>query len=237
MPSEEDSAQIEETSGGENEKGKSMRWLWSTFFANRAPAWTAGATIVLMVFSGLLWKVSDRANETSVASERAFVSFSGPVFVKDIQGNKWKGLNVYYAWSNSGTTPAKDEISEWNMSLGPTVPEKGLNFDNLSQNERMSLVLGPKAGFQLTPVYLSTADLEAVSEGKKHLFFWGWTTYRDIFSGTPRHLSEFCTDVTSAIWTLPDHTSLAADLKTIQPPCPVHNCYDEDCEDYSTRTK
>ncbi len=207
------------------------------FFFGKSGAWTAIFTFVLMVFSGLLWKVNDKATETSIASQRAFVSASGPVIMKDIRGRKWVAVSVYYLWSNSGTTPAKNEASEWNMSLGPTIPGKGLDFDNLPQSERLSLVLGPKAGFQLPPVYLSTEDLEMVAEGKKHLFFWGWTTYRDIFSGTSVHLSEFCTDITSATWTMPDHTNPTADWKTTSPPCPVHNCYDQDCEDYSTRTR
>jgi hypothetical protein len=27
------------------------------------------------------------------------------------------------------------------------------------------------------------------------------------------------------------------DFKTDSPPCPIHNCYDQQCEDYGTRTK
>lgn len=211
--------------------------LANRFFIGKSGAWTAVFTLLLTVFSALLYRVSDKANETSVATQRAFVSFLGPVFVKDVQGKKLMGINVYYAWSNSGTTPAKDEVSEWNMSLGETQPEKGLNFDNLPQNQRLQLVLGPKATFQLNPVYLTVRDLEMISEGKLHLFFWGWTTYRDIFGGTPVRLSEFCTDITSASWTMPDHTNPLVDFKTISPPCPVHNCYDQDCEDYSSRAK
>jgi hypothetical protein len=185
----------------------------------------------------LLWKVSDKANDTSIATQRAFVSFTGPLLVKDIQGRKLKGINVYYAMTNSGTTPASIGILEWNMSLGPTIPQAGVDFDTLSQNERMPLVLGPKAAFQMKPVYLSVEDLETVAESKKHLFFWGWITYRDIFSDTPERLSEFCTDIASATWTRPNHTDPSADFKTDSPPCPIHNCYDQQCEDYNTRTK
>lgn len=197
--------------------------------------WTCIFTGILAVFTVLLYKVNDRANQTSIATQRAFVSSGGPAFAKDIQGGKLKGIKVYYVWSNSGTTPAKGAISEWNMSLGDTLPQKGLNFDDLPQNQRVPLVLGPKAVFQLTPVYLTVQDLEQISEGKEHVFFWGWATYRDIFSDTPTRLSEFCTDITSLTWTIPDHTSPKVDVNTISPPCPIHNCYDEDCTDYSSR--
>jgi hypothetical protein len=89
----------------------------------------------------------------------------------------------------------------------------------------------------MTPIQISSEDLEKVAEGKKHLFVWGWTTYRDIFTGTPKRLSEFCTEVVSITWTKPDHTDAASDINTVNPPCPTHNCYDEDCVDYSSRTK
>jgi hypothetical protein len=202
-----------------------------------AGTWTAIFTGVLIVFSGLLWRVNDKANDTSIATQRAFVSFGGPIFVKDIQGRKLKGINVYYAMSNSGTTPVSAAILEWNMSIGPTSPQKGVDFDTLSQNERVPLVLGPKAGFQMKPVYLSIEDLEMVAENKKHLFFWGWITYRDIFTDTPERLSEFCTDIASATWTRPNHTDPTIDFKTDSPPCPIHNCYDKQCEDYTKRTQ
>lgn len=200
-------------------------------------AWTAIFTGILVLFTALLWRVNDRATETSVAAQRAFISSTGPGIIKDVQGPKWKGVKVYYLWGNSGTTPAKDAVSEWNMSLGSTIPTKGLNFDNLPQNERLSFVMGPKSNFQMVPVYLSTEELEMVADGKKRLFFWGWVTYRDIFSATPIHLSEFCTDITSAVWTTPNHTALTTDWNTVSPPCPVHNCYDEDCEDYTARIR
>lgn len=199
--------------------------------------WTCIFTGFLVVFSGLLYIVSDKANNTSIATQRAFISFGGPGLVKDVQNRKLKGINVYYALSNSGTTPASAAILEWNMSFGPTLPQKGVDFDTLPQKERVPLVLGPKAAFQMSPVYLSLEDLELVSENKKHLFFWGWITYRDIFPDTPMRLSEFCTDIASATWTRQNHTDPAVDFKTDSPPCPIHNCYDQQCEDYSIRTK
>ena len=226
----EDISPVEKSPAPEEPKQSTKRFF-------NPGAWSAIFTGVLVFFTRLLYKVNDRATEASIASQRAFLSFSGPALIKDIQKGKWTGLRVYYLWSNSGTTPAKDGTSEWNMSFGPIVPAKGLDFDSLPQNERHAFVIGPKAAYQLSPVYLSTQDLEAVAENKKHLFFWGWVTYRDIFSGTPLHLTEFCTEITSAVWTQQDHASPAADWNTTSPSCPVHNCYDEDCEDYSTRTR
>jgi hypothetical protein len=214
-----------------------MNWLWNTFFANRAPVWTAAATVVLVVFSGLLWKVSDRTNETSITSQRAFISFSGPYIVADVKDKKMKGTNVYWVMANSGTTPADGVVIESNMSLGQAVPEKGIDFDGLPQTERQKLVLGPKGSYQFKPLYLSIEDWDAIANAKEHLFFWGWVTYHDIFNGTPERLSEFCTDITKVNWNKEDHSDPTGGINTINPPCPTHNCYDEECEDYNERTK
>jgi hypothetical protein len=194
------------------------QWIWDTFFANRASAWTAAATVVLMIFSGLLWLVNQKANETNVATQRAFITFSGPGYAKDVNGKALRGVNVYYGMSNSGTTPAKGAVSQWNLSLGPAVPDSSINFDNLPQAGRITFVLGPKGAIQMKPVYLSVEDMDAVSQGKEHLFFWGWTTYRDIFSSTPKRLSEFCTELDSIVWTKPDHTDASTDISTVNPP-------------------
>ena len=214
-----------------------MRWIWNGLLVNRAPAWTAAATIVLVIFSGLLWKVSDKANETSVITQRAFLNFSGPIFQKKIDGKKLEGITVFYIMDNSGTTPAGAGIQQWNMSLGSTIPEKGLDFDALPQSGRLAFVLGPKANFQTIPINVSTEDLEMVAQGKARLFFWGWASYRDIFAATPPRLSEFCTQILTVTWSKPDHSDPSADIITSSPPCPTHNCYDEDCEDYRRRPR
>lgn len=216
----------------ENESGKRM--LKKAF---NPGIWTTIFTGFLVVFSGLLYEVSHKANETSIVSQRAFVNFSGPAYAKDTQGKILNGVNIYYGITNSGTTPAKNAVSQWNFSLGPIVPDRSTDFEGLPQSERISFVLGPKAFIQLKPVHLSVQDLEAVGQGKEHLFFWGWTTYHDIFPGTPMRLSEFCTEIDSLVWTNSEHTNASTDLNTVNPPCPTHNCYDEDCSDYQTRTK
>src|SRR5271168_4444161 len=134
MPDANDAEDIGKGSQRESSEDKGMlKKIFNT------GVWTCVFTGVLMVFSGLLWKVNENANDTSIATQRAFISFVGPILVKDIQGRKLKGLNVYYGLTNSGTTPASAANLEWNISLGPTNPQKGVDFDTLSQNERMPL--------------------------------------------------------------------------------------------------
>ena len=90
---------------------------------------------------------------------------------------------------------------------------------------------------QTTGIYIPNDELEAVTAGKKRMFFWGWATYHDIFPRTPARLSEFCFIVSGATWTKPDNSDSTADITIGTPSCPTHNCYDEECKDYQTRTR
>lgn len=235
MPSEHNTAQEAETADNEKaQEDNPMNWIWNTFFANRAAAWTALSTIVLCVFSGLLYKVSEQANETSVVSQRAFLSPSGPGYGPVVEGKKLKGFNFFYTIGNSGTTPAKAvtlEIAKASIGISP---QKGFTFDDLPQTEKISLVIGPKGNFQATPIFVSVDELETISQGKR-VVIWGWMTYRDIFPQTPVRLSEFCIEINSVTWPRPSHTDPSGKVEMAWPPCHTHNCYDEDCEDYPRR--
>jgi hypothetical protein len=235
----EDYAEKEQNNPGRERRneGEQMNWFWNTFFARRAAAWTALSTVVMTVFSCLLWRVSDKANETTVVAQRAFLTISSVYPQKIIQNQKVVGVNFFAAINNSGETPAKDGAEQFNYSVGQSLPQKGTDFEGLPHNEKLVFVLGPKAGMQLAPISISMEDLEAAEQGKKHIFFWGWTTYHDIFSGTPIRLSEFCVQLTSVSFTNPDHSLVTTDVNFVNPPCPIHNCYDEDCEDYPKRVQ
>lgn len=211
--------------------------LYDRLFAGKSGAWTAVFTFFLVIFSALLWQVSKNANETSQVTERAFLSFGGPFASKVIEKKELKGINFTYTLGNSGTTPTKAGVTQINIQLSSIVPSRSLDFESLPQAEKTVFVLAPKGGIQMRPVFVSTADLEAVQEGKKHLFFWGYTLYHDIFPGTPARLTEFCTEMDAVAWTLDNHSDPTGDLNFVNPPCPTHNCYDEQCEDYSVRTK
>lgn len=59
-----------------------MSKLYDLAFSGRAAAWTAFATVMMMVFTGLLWHVNQIATETSIATQRAVLSTSGPSLQK-----------------------------------------------------------------------------------------------------------------------------------------------------------
>ncbi|MFI5090636.1 MAG: hypothetical protein ACHP7P_11310 [Terriglobales bacterium] len=212
--------------------------LYDKFVAGKAAAWTAIFTCVLCVFSALLWQVSRDANRASVATQRAFLNYGQLPPMKVPNGTILKGTSWSFIWANSGTTPTKKAVMQSNVYIGQESLQPGLDFDRLPQSERISFALGPKGAIQMKPVSVSVQDLEDLEAGRKHIFFWGWTSYRDIFSDTPDRLSEFCVELTNVVWPkASDHTDLTGDVNFLNPPCKTHNCYDEECEDYKARTK
>jgi len=237
---EPNETEIEESGESEdaNDQGL-MRNIYNFLFAGKAPFWTALATVMMMVFSGLLLNVTKIANQINVESQRASLSATGPSIIKrnSPDGKKLDGLNFSYFWVNSGSTPAKDGKTEFNVYVGSAFPLASTDFSKLPQSQVMQFVTGPKAGMQTLSVPISLGDLDDIANGKKHMFFWGFAVYRDSFPDTPMRVSEFCTDVTSITFSKADHTDPTGDVNFGTPPCEAHNCYDEACPDYDARIR
>lgn len=220
----------------DEDKDMSDEW-WKRVFGSSA-VWTAIFTAVLCVFTGILAWISFQDNRLNQANQRAMLNFNGPGLQKKMSpdGKKIASWQVYYGWTNSGRDPAKNAFAQYNFSLGDKRPTRDLNFDTLPTRDTYPMILGPNTSFGMTPVELTIPDLEDVESGKKHLFFWGWATYSDGIPGSPRRLTEFCTDVTGLTWSADNHSDPSTTPVVSTPPCEKHNCYDEDCEDYRQRT-
>ena len=206
----------------------------------RAAAWaTAIFTLFLTAFTyqlvqvtRQLYQVNRQATESSVASQRAFLSIAfSPRLEVVIASNKVTGYRVHEGWTNSGTTPTQAAIAQFNVANWPDRPAHGFDFAQLPQAERQEYVVGPKASWEVISVPLSFDAIAATTNGK-HVFAWGWVIYRDIFQGTPPRLSEFCFEMTNPRWFGADHTNPATAFLVDTLPCQTHNCYDERCEDY-----
>lgn len=152
-------------------------------------------------------------------------------------GNLFKGVNIGYFWANAGTMPARDGKAQFNIYIGDAHPVTGLDFSKLPQSRVLEFVLGPKNAIQLETHFVGLEDLDNVTDGKTHMFFWGWAIYHDGFPDTPLRLSEFCADITGITWTKTPHSDPTTDLTVQNPPCETHNCYDEACDDYGLRTR
>ncbi len=107
--------------------------IYNVVFRGRASAWTAIFTCALVVFSGLLWKVASDATDTSLHTQRAFLSYGGMGSVKITGGDDDKiltGARFFVNWVNSGTTPTKTAITESNIAVTVETPQTA-NFDTL----------------------------------------------------------------------------------------------------------
>ncbi len=227
-----------EANDGKHKEGKFRRYFWNPLFKDKSAMWTAIFTAVLVFFTRQLVEVTDRIDETTRISQRAFVSFKfvlGGQKILSTDG-KWVNEQVLAAWENSGTTPATNGSSSFNGESWPHDLPKEFDFPDGSIRP---FVLGPK-GIGSTPVIVSTQELDAVRRNKSRLFLWGWVLYHDVFPNTTKHLSEFCVELTNVIPLNPakvDFTDPTAEFSWQTTTCPRHNCYDQDCPDYEQRVK
>jgi hypothetical protein len=210
--------------------------IYNTFFRNRAAAWTAGFTFVLAIFSYLLWQANDQANKTSIATQRAFISFSGPGLEPLVDNNVVVGYRVHMPMNNGGTTGTKNSEFEESSAIQDSVPEEGTNFDGLPQAERFHYVFGPKQAYDPQGAVMTLSDTESLDRGK-HVFVWGWIVYRDTFDGTDVHLSEYCLLFSNPRWAKLPHTDPTSGISMTNLPCQTHYCYDHQCADYTKRTE
>ena len=76
---------------------------------------------------------------------------------------------------------------------------------------------------------------------RSRIYVWGWITYNDVFKGTPRHLTEFCDEVSNIKITNEDASQApqaSSEFSWTLSFCLVsHNCYDRQCSDYSDKIK
>jgi hypothetical protein len=148
-------------------------------------------------------------------------------------------------WENTGTTPANITSQAFFEDKLPAEPtEEQFLKKPLIQNA----VMGPKAvrnvgNIVATDINLFGRELphrdrdiiampiQTLTQygGSLHVF-WGWVTYRDIFSDTPLHVTEFC-EYLSAVVVIRDNPQ--SPLGFAWMPCEHHNCADEHCNDYN----
>lgn len=173
------------------------------------------------------------ANETTkialVDVQRAFV-FLGPVVATVIGNNQ---VDFYFPMENSGTTPTRDmhmHISyKWMQDPLPS------NFDfpdlwtgDMPKVNRHAMI-GPKGSVGEHVGPLPAALVQSAIHHQIHLYFWGWTKYRDVFPDTPLHVTKFCDELVP-LGQGEEITASTTTLRYSLEMCEHHNCYDEECE-------
>ena len=97
-------------------------------------------------------------------------------------------------WINSGNTPTKYAISQVNWVSMPNGMPEGFTFPDMGNVPKSQFALGPKVTGNTT-LDAPVAYFEEARQRKTRLFVYGWFTYRDIFSDTPKRLAEFCDEI------------------------------------------
>jgi hypothetical protein len=212
-------------------------WTWEHFFRGKSAAWVSLFTLALVVFTYLLVRVADRAEESSRAAQRAFLSFVGTSGAKilDPTAKKVVGVQMSARWENSGTTPAKDVVSLVNWQPWPYELPARFDFADLMHADRVRFVIGAK-GEGTIPFNIPIDTIEQTRKGQTHMYVWGWATYHDIFPGTVTRLTEFCGEITNVTTSVVDITDSSTNIGWQVSVCKAHNCFDEECPDYKSRT-
>ena len=137
-------------------------------------------------------KSARTAEEALVAGQRAFM------FIREIktflhqdpETGKFH-WTIHPVWANSGNTPTRGlSINTSYRLLDKPLP---VNYEFPESKENLiPTIAGPRSMVEASPGTLSSEDLEAVQQGKKFFYIWGWAEYHDIFEGTKKRVTRFC---------------------------------------------
>jgi hypothetical protein len=95
------------------------------------------------------------------------------------------------------------------------------------------MLLGPKASdVSTSQPTVTLQDFQAIKDGRKHLYVWGWITYNDVFKDTPLHITMVCYEVNVTGEPLLQGKQ-GMTMLTPLTKCEKHNCADEECDSES----
>lgn len=184
---------------------------------------------------------ANTAKESLHTTQRAYIDIKTPELnvINDPQG-KFFAIGVRFEWENSGLTRAPYMVEHLNIGKLPYILPKKYSFPDrcgpnkkcISDSVQGVLPSRRSAGDSLSPI--TASELQLMVANKLHVYCWGWNAYRDVFYPvTKTHLTEFCTELgfTNPIQYQDGHPMILAWN------CKIHNCADEDCEDYRDKTE
>jgi hypothetical protein len=176
---------------------------------------------------------SNRINRDALESvQRAFVNFSPNIsvaLVTDKRGTKVIGWQFSIPMENSGNTTTREMFNHVNVKLLDGELPKDFNYPDLGSQTPTPIVLGPKQSIASIPLLVKSESIKAVQGRTKHLYFYGWTRYRDVFQNTKPHITKFCYELTQVGGDDPTLVKIKGFYAGFSL-CPHHNCTDEECD-------
>lgn len=215
----------------EHNKPNGLQW-WA-FGVNVITFLAVGGYAVVAILQWRALLESNRINrEALVSVQRAYVTPRFPQLGDHILINpktKQRSLEFSIIWENSGTTPTRNMLTYVNVSAREDPLPEDFAFHDIGHDRQIPFVLGPRATASATPRNVSVDVLEGIRHNTMHLYFWGWTKYRDIFQGTKEHTTRFCYELTQ-VKTEAKPIDRGSSLGVFYSFCNHNNCADEECE-------
>jgi hypothetical protein len=200
-----------------------LGWLFQTYNG----VITAVATGFIAAFTIVLARVAREQSASTKALQRAFLFLEGWKFLShtSTDGSVW--WSFHFTWRNSGASPALHAKFYTAIYLEETELPKDFRFPIGPASE---LFVGPHATVSTGNFGVSASNLIAVRDNRKFLYFWGRVDYRDIFEGTPDHVTKFAIQIldfrgdVAKVWSTDRNI-----VEIISRHLDRHNCADESC--------
>jgi hypothetical protein len=173
------------------------------FVIEQNPAITALSTFVIAIFTIVLAAVTSRqarlTKEALIADKAAFVFPFGFEQFFDLDAvTGFYNWRFRPQWRNSGDTAAKEVMIHAECEIRNTAIPAGHRFNYEITDEQRGF-MAPRAehGGAIAPApphqaAVTAQDIADAQAGRKFIYLWGWTRYRDVFPGTPSHITKFC---------------------------------------------
>jgi hypothetical protein len=177
--------------------------------------------------------------ESLTSVQRAFLKFDGQVpSDKIIESGVVTKLTLDLHWTNIGNTAARNVYAEVNWKAMRQEMPDDYKFPDLSDIKLIPVLIAREQYANATVDVPIDWFNFVRSDPNWHMYVYGWTTYQDVFNGTPVHLSEFCVELVNVSSDKENMSDPLAKItwKVILCKLP-HNCADDTCEDYKQKTK
>jgi hypothetical protein len=215
-------------SGLEGSKDKTPRWKKAVEVS------IALGSLGLLGVNVFLWLAtgeSNRINREGLESvQRAFVSFLFSINAQGVVDPKTKKVvqwNFSIPVINDGSTPTRNMVMHFEVYPSRDELPYNFTFPDTSTVTRQLIVLGPKhTTYSAYFGRVRPEAIDALRRGQGHLYFYGWTTYNDVFPNTPQHITKFCFELSQFGM---DAFTGAGPENTFYTAWKRHNCADSEC--------
>lgn len=192
-------------------------------------------TFCLVIVGGFqaywMWRTLATADKALIAGERAFVFPKAFLFSFRPDKDGKKRYRFQVAWENSGDTPTKKMRTHVEVQLRDAeIPD---NFDFRYETTKIARgIIGPKSSItsgEFPSEGITPEDMDAVMQGTKFLYIWGWVKYFDVLSDSTEHITRFFCFI-NPLGTPSNPGEKLENVHFTYPIQPRNNCSDDECE-------